>query len=307
MKRHTISLAVILVWGLALTCAAQDEARKREAAWVWKDPQTPAGATHKTFKSATLKGQEVSYLLWTPPGFDPQDTAKRYPVAYFLHGGGGNYMHIPEAFLPQAERAIRAGKLTPFLGIVVNGLPSSLYVDSLDCRTPVESVLIKDLLPHVDATYPTSGVRLIEGFSMGGRGAVYLAFKYPDKFRGVADFSGAIHGWEFFSRMKTVAQLFPDEAGFDESWPFNLARKNAADIRQNFPRGVFIAVGDADTGRGNTYEWNRKLSTTLDELQIRNELQVVKGIRHSYKLLAEDESLAQRHIEYYASVFAPRP
>src|SRR5262245_3417130 len=199
--------------------AAKQKAKKKGGAsknkaseapqWVWSNPQSPAGTQHKTFKSATLNGQEMSYLLWTPPGYDPQDQTKRYPVAYLLHGGGGNYQHIPEAFLPQAAEAIKAGTVPPFLAIAVNGLPSSFYVDSHDGRTPVESILIKDLLPHVDATYRTNGVRLIEGFSMGGRGATYLAFKYPDKFRGMADFAGAIHDWSFFSRLQAVAPLFP--------------------------------------------------------------------------------------------------
>src|SRR5262245_38011612 len=106
----------------------KDRAAKKladdEPQWVWRNPQTPAGTHFKTFKSATLKGQEVSYLFWAPPGYD-RDQTKRYPVACFLHGGGGNYSHIPEAFLPQAAAAIEAGTLPPFIGIVVNGLPSS--------------------------------------------------------------------------------------------------------------------------------------------------------------------------------------
>jgi endo-1,4-beta-xylanase len=275
--------------------------------WVWTNPRTPAGTQFKTFKSAALGGQEVSYLFWAPPGYDQQDQSKRYPVAYFLHGGGGNYTHIPEAFLPQAAKAIEAGKLPPFIGIVVNGLPSSFYVDSRDGRTPVESILINDLMPHVDATYRTSGVRLVEGFSMGGRGAAYLAFKYPDRFRGVADFAGAIHDWNFFSRMQVVAQLFDDEKAFEGAWPFQLARKNAAAVQASFPAGVLIVVGDEDTGRGNTYEWNVKLHETLDELHIKNELCVVKGVRHSYQLLAADPETLRRHLAYYTAVFGSQP
>src|SRR5262249_54780144 len=215
----------------------------------------------------------------------------------------GHYAHITEAFFPEAERAIREGRVSPFLGIVVNGLASSFYVDSKDGKTPVESLIMKDLLPHVDASYPTDGVRLVEGFSMGGRGATYLAFKYPEQFRGVADFAGAIHDWDFFGQLRTVAKLFADSRSFDEAWPFTLARKNAAGIRSNLKAGVYIAVGDADTGRGNTYDWNVKLHQTLDELKVPNELHVVKDVRHSYKLLVGDQAVAGSHLEYYAKVF----
>lgn len=282
--------------------AARDPAPR----WVWNDPQTPAGTQHKTFKSAALNGQEVSYLFWAPPGYESRDSRTRYPVAYFLHGGGGGYANIPEAFLPQAAAAIVAGTLPPFLGIVVNGLPSSFYVDSQDGSTPVESIIINDLLPHIDATYPTNGVRLVEGFSMGGRGCTYFGFKYPEKFHGVADFAGAIHDWGFFEQMSVVARLFPDQQAFDDAWIFNLAKRNADAIRAQLAAGVLIVVGDRDTNRGNTYEWNKKLHATLDELHIPNQLLVVPGVRHSYQLLAADENVARRHLAYYAAVFGQR-
>ncbi len=312
-------LLVVIVAASLLALAPADAAggpkrskvanRRADAspAWVWPKPQTPAGTQFKTFKSATLGGQDVSYLFWAPPGYDVTNTVNRYPVAYFLHGGGGNYTHIPEAFLPQAAQAIKAGELPPFLGIVVNGLPSSFYVDSQDGRTPVESIVIKDLLPHVDATYPTNGVRLVEGFSMGGRGACYFAFKYPDRFQGIVNFSGAIHDWTFFKNMKAVADLLPSPDSFENAWPFTLARKNADAIRASMKAGVFIAVGDADTGRGNTFAWNTKLHQTLDELKIPNELCVVKGVKHSYQLLAADPAVAKRHLAYYVTVFRSQP
>src|SRR5262245_33949319 len=118
-----ITAAAIII--TSTLCLAQEP----DPAWIWPGAKTPAGTKLKAFPSATLNGQQVSYLLWEPPGFDADDKSKRYPVAYFLHGGGGNYTHIPEAFLPQAEQAILEGKLPPFLGIVVNGLPSSFYSD----------------------------------------------------------------------------------------------------------------------------------------------------------------------------------
>jgi S-formylglutathione hydrolase FrmB len=59
------------------------------------------------------------------------------------------------------------------------------YKNSWDGRIPVETMLIEELIPHVDATYPTiAGAhgRCIEGYSMGGRGSTRLAMKYPHLF-----------------------------------------------------------------------------------------------------------------------------
>ena len=139
---------------------------------------------------------------------------------------------------------------------------------------------------------------------MGGRGATYLAFTYPDKFRGVVEFAGAIHDWGFFSRMQVVAQLFDDEKAFGEAWPFTLVRRNTEAVKSNSPAGVLLVVGDQDTGRGDTHQWTVKLHEALDELKIKNELCVVKGVRHSYQLLADDPQVAKAHLAYYTAVFS---
>jgi len=84
------------------------------------------------------------------------------------------------------DEEIRAEKLPPFLVILVQGLPHVRYINSKDSTRPVEDVIIKDLLPHVDATYRTMPMRSrrgIEEMSMGGYGALRLGFKYPELFR----------------------------------------------------------------------------------------------------------------------------
>ncbi len=46
-------------------------------------------------------------------------------------------------------------------------------------------MVIKDLIPHIDATYrtiPRREARVLEGLSMGGYGAFHLGFKYPEMF-----------------------------------------------------------------------------------------------------------------------------
>ena len=48
---------------------------------------------------------------------------------------------------------------------------------------------VKELIPHVDATYRTFGTRAkrgIQGFSQGGRGTTRIIFKYPEMFGSTA-------------------------------------------------------------------------------------------------------------------------
>lgn len=309
LARATVTALPLLSAALLFTLAAPAQAAKpgKEAKnnWVWPNPKEPAGCKAKTFHAATIK-QEVSYLIWLPPGYDAEDEQTRYPVVYFLHGGGGNYEHIPAAFLPQVAEAIKAQRMPPILGVVVNGLGGSLYIDSADGTTPVESVLIKDLLPHIDATYRTDPHRrVLEGFSMGGYGVTHLAFKYPDRFVGVADFAGAIQGWEFFGRVPNISRPWGGEERFLAEWPVTLARKNADAIRQNIAQ-VFIAVGDRDTGRGSTLDSNTKLHQLLDELKIPNQLTIVPDVKHSYQNLCEYPAVVEKHIKFYADLFGKK-
>ncbi len=309
LRRFSPTRTVILLLSCALPFTLGPEAQAAKARtekgknnWVWPNPKEPAGCKFKTFRSEIIK-QDVSYLIWLPPGYNPEDAQTRYPVVYFLHGGGGNYEHIPEAFLPQVNQAIQDKRMPPIIGVVVNGLAGSLYVDSADGATPVESIIIKELLPHIDATYHTDPQRrVLEGFSMGGYGVTHLAFKYPDRFIGVADFAGAVQGWEFFGHMNNINPTWGSEERFLAEWPTTLARKNTEAIRKNI-RQVFIVVGDLDTARGSTLDSNTKLHQLLDELTIPNQFTVVPGVKHSYQNLCAYPAVVSKHIQFYADLF----
>src|SRR3954453_16237671 len=87
-------------------------------------------------------------------------------------------------------------------------------------RYPLESVIIKDLIPHVDATYRTvadRGARAIEGFSMGGFGAAHFGFKYPETFGVVSIQAPALLGPELKQPLPSRAwsRLFQVAMGSD--------------------------------------------------------------------------------------------
>ena len=95
----------------------------------------------------------MSYLVYLPPSYEPQPAA-RYPVVYWLHGLNGDQRGgVP--FVEQLDAAIRAGKAPAMIAVLVNGMRDSFYCDSKDGKWPVESVIIKELIPHIDKTYRT--------------------------------------------------------------------------------------------------------------------------------------------------------
>ena len=152
--------------------------------WVNPDHSDLGDLKFKTFHSATIKG-DVSYMIYFPPDYE-QDKSARYPVLYQLPASGGTPRRDGPQVTGRIDKAIRAKRIGPMIIVVVNGLAgNTMYADTRDGQYPLESVIIKDLIPHIDATYRTIASREgrgVNGFSMGGFGAAHLGFKNPDVF-----------------------------------------------------------------------------------------------------------------------------
>ena len=207
----------------------------------WVDPvkTEPAGTKYRTFHSKTING-DVSYLVYLPPDYD-QHPETRYPVLYELHASGGTPGRAANV-VPRFDKAIRSGKIPPMIIVLPNGLRgATMYSDTKDGLYPVESVIIKDLIPHVDGTYRTiaaRGGRALDGFSMGGFGAAHFGFKYPELFAVVSIQAPPLLGPDLKQPLPTQAwsKLFTTAMGSDLEYfrdndPFALAVKHADALR----------------------------------------------------------------------------
>ena len=271
MKQSLRIAALVLV--PALVALGQTQKREmRPAFWLDPDKSEPAGTHYRTF-SSQLAGGEVSYLVYLPPSYEPQP-ASRYPVVYWLHGLNGD-QRGGAAFVEQLDAAIRAGKAPAMIAVLVNGMRDSFYCDSKDGKWPIESVIVKELIPHIDKTYRTitrSEMRAVEGYSMGGYGAAHLGFKYPDLFGIVGVMAGAL----IQPREEVQPAVFQKMFGGDKDYvkandPFELVRKNADAIRGR--TAIRIAVGDQDWLRVRA----KALHELLGELKIEHEFEQVPG------------------------------
>ena len=150
----------------------------------WNNPPggLPANVQHQTFMSASMK-VEVGYNIYLPADY-AKNATQFYPVLYYLHGRGGNESSNMGAF-NLFDAAIRDKKIPPFIYVHAMCGSQSGYVDAPDGSVMGETVFIKELLPHIEATYralPFKGARAVEGFSKGGQGALLFAFKFPELF-----------------------------------------------------------------------------------------------------------------------------
>jgi len=268
----------------AIVAIGAEPMKKRpmpKAEWLEPDHTASNGAQYKTFQSKTLN-REVSYLVWLPPGYE--QAGKRFPVIYWLHGMGGNQRGGATMFLPHVQDAIKEGVLPPVIVVLVNGMVKSFYCDSTNGQCPMESVIIKDLIPHVDATYRTLAKRegrIIEGYSMGGYGAGHLGFKYPELFGTVVIDAGALIDFDLSNVPKggPMSGVFGnDNARRVAEHPRELARKNADKLRGK----THIRIGCG--ARDGLLPRNQELHEALTQLGIQHEYEVVPDVAHEAPL-----------------------
>ncbi len=235
----------------------------------WADPNryAPPGTRYATFFSRHAK-REASYLIALPE--DYETSMFRYPVIYWLHGAGGSqrsgaaYIRRPRAIV-----------------VFVNGLTDSMYCDRPEF--PVESVIVRDLAPHVDATWrtiPDRAARAVEGFSMGGFGAAHLGFKYPEVFGVVVSMAGPAPDAAAGAGIQAIVKRIfgGDRARFEAERPVDLARRNAAAIRGR--SRVFLGVGSEDRLRAGV----TAMHEALDQLGIAHQFHVAEGVAHQAQL-----------------------
>lgn len=250
--------------------------------WVNPMPKKhPVGLQHKTF-SSQIAGEEVGYLVLLPEGY--QTSRRRYPVVYYLHGGrpGRETKGLGISWVIQTIRASQT--IEPMIYVFPNGGPVSHYnvPDRVGVKGKPDAlgadVFIKELIPHIDATYRTIAdrkARGLEGFSQGGRATMRLSLRYPELFSSVAAGGG---GYETERKISESPDSAESEtlrfAKGDNTW--DLARAYSA--RENAPPlQLMIYVGT----KGYNYQNNLQYMSFLKEQGISHRSLIVADVPHS--------------------------
>jgi S-formylglutathione hydrolase FrmB len=254
---------------------------------LWVTPAVNApGLEQIVFASAAARG-DVSFHVLSPPSLN-SEPARRFPTLYWLHGTASAITSIrPMAAL--FTNAMRAGHMPQAFVVLPNGLRDSLWCNSHDGSMPVETILMREIIPLVDSRFRTidhRSHRMIEGFSMGGFGAGRLGFRYPETFAAISMLGAGPLQAEFTrgsvapNNRELQAHVFANVFGADQDYfriesPRGLAAANAACLRTG--SRIRVAVGDNDFSLAA----NRDFSTFLTTLAVPHDFIIVPRVGHS--------------------------
>ncbi|MGA1977940.1 MAG: alpha/beta hydrolase-fold protein [Bacteroidales bacterium] len=170
------------------------------------------------------------FYIYKPAGYD-ENTNKKYPVLYILHGGGED----ESSWATQGktdlilDNLIAEKKAIPMLVVMPDGnVPLSGFGEN--SLKLFEAELKQSVIPFIESNYRTetdSKKRAIAGLSMGGVQTLYVGMNNTDLFSYLGVFSS---GW-----------ILPMQSNLADA-QYNLMEKNLDKIKNNLNL-LWIGVG----------------------------------------------------------------
>ena len=241
----------------------------------------------------------VPFTIYLPQGYEA--STERLPVIYHLHGLEGTHNGPQISAVPASYEAARAaGLIGPAIIVFPDGYGDSFWADSARSNKPAETNIVRELIPHVDATYRTRahrGGRAITGFSMGGLSTPTYLAKFPDVFSVSVQYDGSMATWDIVRSVRPdiAAEIYDNsEARFNRYSPWRWTQQNAAVLASS--SAMRIIVGGEASGLSS----NRAFRAHLLGVGITPEY-VETGLPHNLPLLLQAQganswAFIQRHL-----------
>jgi len=243
--------------------------------------------------SSRILNQTVHYCVLLPAAYGASDAkSRRYPVLYFLHGLGEDERTLFDTGGWNLIEDLRQQhRIADFLIVSPEGR-RSFYVNSADGKVRYSDFFLEEFMPYIERQYRVRAGRQnrgITGVSMGGYGALRLAFAHPELFSSVSAQSAALmtdSPQELNAAMRagtTVGRLLGpvfgdpiDTAHWRENSPFVLAKEHEAGLRK---LAIYFNCGQKDE-----FGFEKGAEALHQQL-------LAEGIKHEYHLYPGDHSL----------------
>jgi S-formylglutathione hydrolase FrmB len=237
----------------------------------------------------------VHYCVYLPAGYEARATGhsiQNYPVLYFLHGLGDNERTLFNSggwtLLDDLRQQHKMGE---FLIAAPEGR-RTFYINSADGSVRYSDFFLQEFIPLIETKYRVNkgrNYRAISGISMGGYGALRLAFSHPEMFSAVSAQSAALitetpgeldtAARSGAPMAKLLAAVFgnPIEvAHWKDNSPFVLAQRNEVAVRK-------VAIY-FNCGQDDNYGFEKGAAALHEQLQ-------KEGVKHEYHPYPGDHSL----------------
>jgi predicted peptidase len=143
-------------------------------------PISPGEQMTQVFEGTAQRSVRLQYLLFLPADYN-RETRRQWPLILYLHGGslrGDNIERLRTLGLPHR---LQHNRQFPFVVVAPLCAEGEIWSDA--------DALVQ-LVDEVVRNYRVDNKRVyVTGHSMGGRGALYLAYKCPERFAAVVAMS----------------------------------------------------------------------------------------------------------------------
>jgi enterochelin esterase family protein len=183
-------------WGSAIEIPAKDQD-------FYALTDVPHGLVSQKLYFSKITNAWRRCFVYTPADYD-KNTNDRYPVLYLQHGSGEDETGWPVQGKANLilDNLIAAKKAVPMIIVMDNGYASKPGQTQPQGGAPArgaglasafEDVMIKEIIPMIDASYRTIADREhrgMAGLSMGANQTITITMNNLDKFSYIAGFSG---------------------------------------------------------------------------------------------------------------------
>ena len=234
---------------------------------------TLKAATTTTVKTHSASmDKDIDAIVVTP---DSYDNSKEFPVVYLLHGYSGN----PDEWLKYIPEIPTMADAHQVIIVMADGNYNSWYLDSpIKKDSKYETYIAHELTAYIDEKYKTIAApegRAVTGYSMGGHGGLYVAFRNQDVFGACGSMSGGVDIRPFPNNWD-MTNILGTQAEHPENWKAYTVMNQLPLLS---PRKLAIII---DCGTGDFfYEVNKKLHEEMVYMNIPHDF-IIRPGRHDF-------------------------
>ena len=305
MKRLDVKILVCIALFafLSIGCKAENSGSlglESKVKTTKKAPK-PTATKPKTLNSQQLQvievksdkmGRNISNLVVLPEAYF-EDSISSFPVIYLLHGYSDDYM----AWQNHVDLTKHANKYG-FIFVCPDGQDSWYFDSPIDPTFQFETYITQELRNYIESNYRTINDRkhrAITGLSMGGHGALWLAWRHSDIYGMCGSMSGGVDITTIKDRYKIDKRLGKYAAN-DAVWKSYSVINLVPTLKPENDQFIIIDDGTSDI----FIKDNRALHAALKERKIKHDYSERPG-RHSWDYWVK--SLEQHLISFHNRIF----